>query len=175
MSEVSAPSTYRKVAGWIITVIGALMVIGGIIAWVAVSSNLRAENMVVPDDASSNAGKTVAGPMTAWSMQEIINHHATGITDGLTYADLGAKVEEAKAEFGEDSEEAAAAQGLRTTAMNASFLRGSLFTSIVAFGVSALATGTGVMGVLGGTVMLGVGSRKDKATAPAAKAASAGN
>ena len=38
--------------------------------------------------------------------------------------------------------------------MNASFLRGSLFTSILAFGVSALAAGTGVIGVLGGAALL---------------------
>ena len=98
--------------------------------------------------------------MTAWSMQEIIQKHAMGATDGRTYAQLGEDVNAAKEEFGDDSEEAAAAQGLRNTAMNASFLRGSLFTSILAFGVAALATGTGLMGVLGGTVLL---QRKESA------------
>lgn len=145
---------YRTVAAWIIVVIGALMVIGGIVAWAAVSANLRAENMTVPADATSNAGKQVAGPFTAWSMQEIIHHHAMSATDGLTYADLGDTVNAAKDEFGDDSPEFAAAQDLRNTAMTASFLRSSLFTSVLAFGVSALATGTGAMGVLGGTAVL---------------------
>lgn len=152
--------TYQKVAAWIMVVVGALMMLGGVVAWFAVSSNLRVEEMTVPGDAASNAGKTVAGPMTAWSMQEIIHKHALGATDGRTYAQLGDDVNAAKEEFGDDSEEAAAAQGMRNTAMNASFLRASLFTSILAFGVSALATGTGLLGVLGGTVIL---QRKESA------------
>lgn len=159
-SSSNSSGTYQKVAAWIMVVVGALMMLGGIVAWFAVSSNLRVEQMTVPGDAASNAGKTVAGPMTAWSMQEIIQKHAMGATDGRTYAQLGEDVNAAKEEFGDDSEEAAAAQGLRNTAMNASFLRGSLFTSILAFGVAALATGTGLMGVLGGTVLL---QRKESA------------
>lgn len=151
----SKPSgTYPKVAAWIMVVVGALMMLGGVVAWFAVSSNLRVEEMTVPGDAASNAGKTVSGPMTAWSMQETIHKHAMSATDGRTYAQLGDDVNAAKEEFGDDSEEAAAAQGLRNTAMNASFLRGSLFTSILAFGVAALATGTGLIGVLGGTSLL---------------------
>ncbi len=158
MSQESTTSTnpgvYRTVVAWIMIVVGALMMIGGVVAWFAVSANLRVEHMTVPDDASMSQGATVAGPISAWAMQGIIQKHALGATGGLTYAELGAAVNEAKAEFGDDSPEAAQAQGLRTTAMNASFLRGSLFTSILAFGVSALATGTGLMGLLGGTVLL---------------------
>lgn len=163
-------SAYRTVVAWIMIVVGALMMIGGVVAWFAVSSNLKVENMTVPADASSNAGKAVTGPLTAWSMQETIHHHALSATDGLTYAELGDKVNEAKEQFGDDSDEAAAAQGLRNTAMNSSFLRGSLFTSILAFGVSALATGTGLVTVLGGTVVLsrGTTSTAVKITEPAA-------
>lgn len=41
--------------------------------------------------------------------------------------------------------EAAAAQGQRNTVMNGSFLRASLFSSVIAYGVSALVMGLGVM------------------------------
>jgi len=44
-----------------------------------------------------------------------------------------------------NTEAAAKAQGQRNTAMNGSFLRASLFTSVVAYGVSALVMGLGVM------------------------------
>lgn len=44
-----------------------------------------------------------------------------------------------------NTEAAAKAQGQRTTVMNGSFLRASLFTSVVAYGVSALVMGLGVM------------------------------
>lgn len=164
-NAVEAKDTYRSVIGIIMIVVGAAMLIGGAIAWFAVSSNLKAEAMTVPGDAPSNAGASVAGPLTAWSMQEIINIHAADATDGLTYAELGTVVNDAKAEFGEDSEEAAAAQGIRNTAMNASLLRASLFTSILAFGVSLLAMGTGVAILLGGTVFI----RRTPATIVVAK------
>lgn len=153
-SAAKAPGRLSKVLGIIIVVIGAMMMVGGIVAWTMVSSNLREEQMVVPGDSPSHAGQTVAGPLTAWSMQSIINHHAMNATDGQTYAELGTVVNDAREEFGEDSEEAAAAQGLRNTAMNASLLRASLFTSILAFGVSALALGTGLIAVLTGVVFI---------------------
>ncbi len=110
--------------------------------------------MVVPDDAPSNAGKVVAGPFTAWSMQEIIQIHADGATDGRSYAELGDDVNAAKEQYGEDSPEAEELQAKRDTAMNASFLRASLFTSILASGVSLLAMGTGLTAVLGGAAAL---------------------
>ena len=153
-ASIPRRDTYRTVVGWLLAVAGAVMAIVGIVAWVMVGAQLKAQHMTVPDDANSNAGKTVAGPFTAWSMQETIGKHANNATDGLTYAELGDVVNQAKEEFGEDSPEAAAAQGIRTTALNASLLRSSLFTSILAFGVSLLAFGTGAVTLLGGTVIL---------------------
>ena len=50
----------------------------------------------------------------------------------------------------EATTEAAAAQGKRTTMMNASFLRASLFTSVVAFGVAVLVMGLGLLFILVG-------------------------
>ena len=44
-----------------------------------------------------------------------------------------------------NTEQAAAAQGQRNTVMNGSFLRASLFSSVIAYGVSALVMGLGVM------------------------------
>ncbi len=68
----------------------------------------------------------------------------------------------AKEEFGDDSEEAAALQAQRDTQMNASFLRASLFTSILAFGVSLLAMGTGVVTILGGVVSVQSSKRREE-------------
>jgi hypothetical protein len=62
----------------------------------------------------------------------MIQTHALDATNGKTYAEL-------------DREDP-----LRTVAMNGSFLRASLFTSVVSFGVAALAAGVGVMFVLVG-------------------------
>ena len=76
------------------------------------------------------SAKQVAGPLTAYAQAEIINKHALESTGGKTYAEL-------------DREDP-----LRQTAMTASFLRASLFTSVVAYGVAAMAIGLGVVNIL---------------------------
>lgn len=119
-----------KVVGILVLIAGIVMIIGGGLTWATVSSQLRAENIVVAEDASMYAGKQVAGPLTAYAQAEIINKHALESTGGKTYAEL-------------DREDP-----LRQTAMTASFLRASLFTSVVAYGVAAMAIGLGVVNIL---------------------------
>ena len=154
-----ANSTAR-IIGILLIIAGVVMVISGGVAWGAVTSQLKVQQMVVPGDAHSNAGKPVAGPFTAWSMQDTINMHATASLEGETYATLGTKVDEAKEEFGEDSEEAAALQGKRNLAQSASFLRASLFTSILAYGVSFLVIGLGITTALTGAGFTTLNNRK---------------
>ncbi|SBS73999.1 aromatic ring-opening dioxygenase LigA [uncultured Microbacterium sp.] len=121
-----------KVVG-ILGILGGLaLIIVGIVVWVMVSSQLRAENIVVPDDAMAFQGQTVAGPFTAFVQADIIQHHALEASGGKTYAEL-------------DREDP-----VRATMMNASFLRASLFTSVVSFGVAAFAMGIGVLSILFG-------------------------
>ncbi len=119
-----------KVVGILVLIAGIVMIIGGGLTWATVSSQLRAENIVVAEDASMYAGKQVAGPLTAYAQAEIINKHALEATGGKTYAEL-------------DREDP-----LRQTAMTASFLRASLFTSVVAYGVAAMAIGLGIVNIL---------------------------
>ena len=119
-----------KVVGILVLMAGIVMIIGGGLTWATVSSQLRAENIVVSEDADMFAGQTVAGPFTAYSQAQIINRHALEATGGKTYAEL-------------DREDP-----LRQTAMTASFLRASLFTSVVAYGVAAMAIGLGVVNIL---------------------------
>ena len=151
-----------RVLGILLVIAAVIMLVAGGVAWGAVSGQLKAQNMTVPADASSNAGKQVAGPFTAWSMQEIIGKHADNTTDGLSYAELGDVVNAAKEEFGEDSPEAAADQSTRNTAQTASFLRSSLFTSVLAFGVSFLVLGLGVTTGITGFAALALSSSKPK-------------
>lgn len=61
---------------------------------------------------------------------------------------------------------------LRQTAMTGFFLRASLFTSVVAFGVSALVVGLGALFILTGFGLRSLTDRKEDATqAPAPPAA----
>jgi len=111
---------------------GIALIVVGVVVWVMVSSQLRAENIVVPDDAMAFQGQTVAGPLTAFVQADIIQHHALGISGGKTYAEL-------------DQDDP-----VRAVMMNASFLRASLFTSVVSFGVAAFAIGIGILSILFG-------------------------
>lgn len=111
---------------------GIALVIVGIVVWTMVSSQLRAENITVPDDAMAFQGQTVAGPFTAYVQADIIQHHALESSGGKTYAEL------------------AQDDPVRQVMMNASFLRASLFTSVVSFGVAAFAIGVGILSLFFG-------------------------
>lgn len=141
-----------KTAGILSIIAGIVMIVAGAVTWGMVTSQLKAENIVVPDDSSIAAGQPVAGPITAYAQAQIINEHAMKATDGLTYAELGAKVKEAE-EAG-DTAAAEEFQGQRNTVMNASFLRASLFTSVVSYGVAALVIGLGVLSLIIGWALM---------------------
>ena len=129
-------------------VLGALMVLGGIGTWLLVSSTLEEQNIATPDDACL-AGQEVDGPFTAYCQAEIIQEHALESTGGLTYAEL-------------DREDP-----LRETAMQASFLQASLFTSILAFGVAAMAIAVGILFILIGLGIRDVSQRMPDTREPA--------
>lgn len=137
-----------KLTGLLTLVAGIVMIVAGGVTWGMVSSQLRAEHITVSDDAPFAVGATVAGPISAFAQAEVINKHALAATEGKTYAELGALVNAAR-DAG-DEELATELQGQRTTIMNGSFLRASLFTSVVAFGVAALVMGLGLVLVLVG-------------------------
>ncbi len=122
-------------------IIGALMVIGGVAAWIGVTIQLSEENITVAEDAAFLQGAPVTDPLTAWAQAEVIQKHALDATGGQTYAELPQD------------------DPLRETAATASYLRTSLFTSIVAFGVALLAAGTGVIAILYGWSLLALGRR----------------
>ncbi|GAA4727706.1 hypothetical protein GCM10023216_18520 [Isoptericola chiayiensis] len=130
-----------RVVGLIALIAGVLMIVAGAVTWATVSSQLDAQNITVSEDAAFLAGDTVDGPFSAYAQAQVIDEHALAATGGLTYAEL-------------DREDP-----LRDTAMNASFLRASLFTSVVAYGVSALVVGLGVLFGLVGWSLRSLASR----------------
>ena len=133
---------FVKISSIVIAVIGAIMLIGGAGTWVLVQSQLSDEQIVVAEDASSNAGKSVNGPFTAYSQAQIIQKHSLEMAGGKTYAQL-------------DREDPK-----RATVINGSFLRASLFTSVLAFGVSAMAMALGLVQVLLGVSMFKLADRE---------------
>ena len=131
-STSTTSTTPVRIAGLVAVIAGLVLIVAGATTWGMVRSQLVAEGITVAEDAAMFAGAPVAGPLTAYAQADIINHHALEMADGRTYAQL-------------DREDP-----VRATVMNASFLRSSLFTSVIAFGVAAFAAGMGVLFVLVG-------------------------
>jgi hypothetical protein len=127
-----------RVIGILIVVAGVILLGAGVATWFTVRDQLADENITVSEDADHFAGDKVDGPFTAYSEAETIEKHALEASGGLTYAELPQ----------EDPR--------RQTVMTASFLRASLFTSVVAFGVAALAAGLGVVFILLGLALLSI-------------------
>ena len=121
-------------------VVGAIFAVAGVVTYFVVSNELANENITVSEDATYFAGDDVTGPFTAYSEAETISKHALKATGGKTYAEL------------------AKDDPTRDTVMTASFLRASLFTSVVAFGVAALATVLGIVLVLIGWALRSLAS-----------------
>jgi hypothetical protein len=124
-------------------VAGAIMMVAGVATYFLVQRELEDEHITVAEDADNFAGEQVDGPFTAYSQAMVIKKHALDIGEGQTYAQLP-----------QDDPR-------RETVMDASFLRASLFTSVVAFGVAALVFGLGIMFLLLGLAVLVIARRLD--------------
>ena len=127
MSTSTKSTAAARLAGVLAIVAGVVLVVAGATTWVMVRGQLIEENITVAEDAAMFGGQRVDGPLDAYYQADIINHHALEASGGLTYAELGQD------------------DPVRETMMNASFLRSSLFTSVIAFGVAAFAAGMGVL------------------------------
>ena len=136
----------RTIASTASIALGALMIVAGALTAWMVSSELADQDIVTPEDACL-PDRQVRGPFTAWCQAEIIEEHALEATGGMTFAELERE------------------DPLRDTAMNASFLRSSLYTSIVAFGVAAMAAAMGVIFILIGLGMRDVSHHVERSAA----------
>lgn len=156
----------RKIAGIISIVAAVVMIVAGGVTWAMITSQLKDEQITVPADSEfmngAFAGKPVGGPLSAFAQAEAIKKHATSGAEG-TYAELSELSREAQ-EAG-DQERVAELEQQQNTVMTASFLRSSLFTSVLAYGVSALVMGLGVLfAVLGFGLLAQTNSRRASVT-----------
>jgi flagellar basal body-associated protein FliL len=139
-------------ASWIsivLIVVGAVMAVLGTVSYATVTTTLADERIIVSEEACLG-GSRVNHPLAAYCEAMIIQTHAVEATGGKTYAEL-------------DREDP-----LRQTAMTGSFLRASLFTSVVAFGVSALIVALGALFILTGIGLRSLTGRKEEAAAASA-------
>lgn len=137
-----------RVAGVVAMTSGATMVAAGLATWWVASRKLRDERIVVPEYARFCAGRDVAGPITALAEVDVIQANSAKAVGDLTFAELGDLAAEAKAA----GDHAAEAEYLdqRNTVMTGAFLRASLLTSVISFGVAGLVVGLGMLsGIVG--------------------------
>jgi hypothetical protein len=125
-----------RLLAFVVVLGGLILVVAGALTWFVVRDQLSDEKITVSDDADHFGGDPVDGPLTAYAEADVINEHALEETDGLTYAQL-------------DQDDPR-----RDTVMTASFLRASLFTSVVSFGVAAFAFGLGLLLLIIGWALL---------------------
>ena len=129
-----------------------------------VRDELIAQNITTPEDASVPNAR-VDDVATARSMADIIDTHARESTDGLTYAEMGRFMTPDGDPAGTNDESEAVIGGddrpvsnpMRTVAFQASALRTSLYSSVMAFEVSTLVVGIGALLVVLGFAVGGVG------------------
>ena len=135
--EPGASRTHKRIGllGTLVIVAGMLLAVSGAGTWAMVQTSLADEQITVADDAARFGGELVDGPLTAYYQADIIEHHALEASGGQTYAEL-------------DREDP-----VREVVMNGSFLRASLFTSVVSFGIAAMAMGLGLVFVLVGLAL----------------------
>ena len=119
----------------LVIIAGALLIVAGAVTWYVVGTQLRDEHIVVSDDAAAFGGSRVQDPFTAYAQATVIRKHALAASGGQTYAQL------------------AQDDPVRQTVMTASFLRASLFTSVVSFGVGLFAVAMGVLMIIIGYVL----------------------
>ena len=126
------------ILGLVFVVAGGYTAYRGFNAKDLVRDELIAQKIVTPEDASiPNA--VVDDPATAKSMADIIDHHSLEATGGKTYSELDRT------------------DPTRTTAFQASALRTSLYTSVMAFNVADLVIGLGLMIAVLGVAFIGLG------------------
>ena len=138
-------SKLPRIAAVIMIVAGPILMVLGVATYYLVQRELSDEHIVVSDDAETNAGEDVDGPLTAYSEAMVIKKHTTDIGEGKTYAELP-----------QDDPK-------RESVATSSFLRASLFTSVVAFGVAALVIALGALFLLNGLALNAIARRLDRA------------
>lgn len=130
-----------RVVGIVSSLTGGALIASGAAVWWAAGRQLAAERITIPPDAKAFAGGTVTGPLSAMAQAEVVHRHALEATGGRTYSELNDEALEARRAGDQPRAEELGAK--KSTIMTASFLRASLFTSVISFGVCLLAVGVG--------------------------------
>lgn len=159
----------------VIVVLGLVIAGVGITTYAITASQLQAQHVTVAavsaDAPGRLAGKPVGDPLTALAQINAIKHHSMTATGGKTYGELGNVATSDGKTYNKDVTAATSTDGkahqagqalssadartyaARSTAQQASFLEASLYVSVLAFGLSALIIGLGLVVALTGITL----------------------
>jgi hypothetical protein len=124
------------VLGRFVTAAGIVEILVGAAAWAVVSRRLADEKIVVPGTARWFPNKTVRDPLTAFEEAEVVRRITLKATGGRTYGEMAGDDPKAR------------------MALDASLIRSSLFTAILAFGMAATQVALGSVFVLVGRALV---------------------
>ena len=146
MARINPTAPLRR-AGALAVAAGSLFTVAGVGAWCTITKQLRDEKITVPGNAPAFAGKRVQDPASAYVQALVIKGNAERGAGGRTFADISSALRGLDPQSDEAKELHAHSASLSTAAS----LRTSLMTSVLAYGVSALAAGLGGLLMLMGT------------------------
>lgn len=128
-----------RIIGTLVLVAGLLLGMSGVGTWALVQENLADERITVAEDAARFGGEPIDGPLTAYYEAQVIQKHSLTAGAGRTYAEIDRT------------------DPVRATVATGAFLRASLFTSVVSFGIAAMAMGLGLVFMLIGFALRSIG------------------
>lgn len=145
-----------------ITILGVLLVCGGLWGAIFISQQVAKENITTPDDASI-PGILVQGPFTLKAQADIIRKHTLSMTGGKTFAEMPRQITKldsnGSAVVGEDGKPVMVANTTRDIWITATTLTTALNLGIISYAFSGLALVLGLLFVLIGIAFYALAKR----------------
>jgi len=146
----------------LITILGVLLVCGGLWGAIFISQQVAKENITTPDDASI-PGILVQGPFTLKAQADIIRKHTLSMTGGKTFAEMPRQITKldsnGSAVVGEDGKPVMVANTTRDIWITATTLTTALNLGIISYAFSGLALVLGLLFVLIGIAFYALAKR----------------
>jgi len=151
-----------KTSSILITILGVLLVCGGLWGAIFISQQVAKENITTPDDASI-PGILVQGPFTLKAQADIIRKHTLSMTGGKTFAEMPRQITKldsnGSAVVGEDGKPVMVANTTRDIWITATTLTTALNLGIISYAFSGLALVLGLLFVLIGIAFYALAKR----------------
>ena len=134
-----------------------LLVAGGLLTWASTFAQGQVHDQLAAQKITMPSGKALEDPQIKPYLEKYAGQEMTTGDQAKAFADHYILVHMNEASGGKTYAELDREDPVRDVVMNGSFLRASLFTSVVSFGIAAMAMGLGIVFVLVGAALRVVG------------------